>query len=80
MFPQMPESKYGWAHQRRRASWAKLMTTQLVLCSRCRQPVTPLQEWDLDHAADGGYLGPAHSACNRASSRHRVEAQGRRWA
>lgn len=64
-----PTGRYGWQHQKRRASWASRVASGEVSCARCGWPIQPGERWDLDHADDGdGYLGPSHVRCNRATA------------
>ena len=62
---------YDTTHQRERRHTATLIAQahaagHPILCTRCRQPITPTDAWDLDHADDRRhYLGPAHASCNR---------------
>ena len=79
---------YGNEHQKLRREWAPIVATGTVRCARCHELIPPGARWDLGHV-DGSkhlYRGPEHSACNRATSRHRVqreqaqrEGQVRQW-
>jgi hypothetical protein len=41
--------------------------------------IVPGEPWDLDHRDDRrGYLGPAHSSCNRSAGARKRNAQTRR--
>jgi hypothetical protein len=75
-----PPGRYGWPHERRRASWAPRVAAGTVTCSRCGRLIGPNEPWDLDHSDDGSgdYLGPSHARCNRATSTHRRRARLRR--
>lgn len=63
-------ARYGWLHQRIRASWAPLVAAGGVLCARCKLPIDPGEPFDLGHDdnQEGVYSGPEHRACNRATS------------
>lgn len=64
---------YGRSHQQQRARWRPTVEAGDAYCAepicihqdgRWIEPGTP---WDLAHDRDhGGYLGPAHRACNRS--------------
>ena len=60
------------------------MRAGLVNCSRCGEPIQPGEEWDLDHRDDRrGYLGAAHSRCNRRAGAYLTNAsrvEGGRWS
>jgi hypothetical protein len=44
----------------------ELVDSGRATCSRCHLPIAAGSSWDLDHSPDrSGYLGPAHSSCNR---------------
>jgi hypothetical protein len=59
---------YGGLHRTARKRWKRQVEQGLVACSRCGQPISPTEHWDLDHADNGaGYLGPSHRRCNRAA-------------
>lgn len=56
---------YDQAHVILRATWARKVATGKVMCARCKQRISPLEDWHLDHTDDrSGYLGPSHAACN----------------
>jgi hypothetical protein len=55
--------KYGAAHRAHRAAWLPFALGSP--CARCGRPIEPGESVDLDHAEGGGYLGFAHSTCNR---------------
>ena len=64
---------YGADHRRDRRSWAPAVAAGTVRCARCGELIVPGEAWDLDHTDDrGGYLGPSHARCNRATA-------GRPW-
>jgi hypothetical protein len=66
---------YGAEHQKLRRQWAPIVATGTVRCGRCGARIAIGARWDLGHI-DGDktrYRGPEHSACNRATSRHKVE-------
>jgi hypothetical protein len=56
----------GTRHQAERKKWIPVIDAGNALCARCGRPIVTGTPWDLDHSDDrGGYLGPAHRACNR---------------
>lgn len=57
---------YGWEHQKVRAEYMDALRDGDP-CARCQEPMRVSEPVDLDHAADGGYLGLSHRACNRAA-------------
>lgn len=65
----MPDPRYGREHRQLRAAWnIRILRGEQPPCSRCGYPVTPTDQWDLDHTDDAtAYLGPAHATCNRAA-------------
>ena len=70
--------RYGAAHRRLRTQVGVAVAAGRASCSRCGLAIEPGEPFDLDHADDGsGYLGVAHSSCNRAvpSLRRRYEAE-----
>ena len=71
----MQYRKYGPAHRALRARLARQGAAGGVVCARCGELIDPRDDWDLGHV-DGelAYAGAEHSACNRATSRHRVGA------
>lgn len=78
--------RYGWRHRRERARWQRDVERGLVSCARCKQPIHPLEPWDLDHRDGEGpqvYIGPSHRRCNRATAGRGVAApvkpEWRRW-
>ena len=70
----MPSGKYGYEHQRLRASLIAAAVGQLcILCHRLMLPGQPL---DLDHTSDGrGYRGIVHTSCNRSEGARRGNRQ-----
>ena len=77
---------YGRAHRLRRARWAPKVAAGLVACARCGRLIAPGASWDLGHddLDRSVYVGPEHTACNRATSTHRVLRESevnfsRRW-
>lgn len=63
---------YGNTHKRLRERWAKQVERGQVCCARCGRLIVPGTPWDLDHTQDrGGYLGPSHARCNRATATRR---------
>jgi hypothetical protein len=68
----MPKPRYDRQHRRRRAKWAKEVARGGVVCSRCRQPIAPLEPWDLGHDDDDPSRPPfpEHARCNRATLTH----------
>ena len=72
---------YGRRHKAARAALAPTVGAGLAVCSRCFQPIRVGESWDLDHTGDrSGFLGPAHSSCNRsAGARARNRGPSRDW-
>ena len=74
---------YGWAHQRARARWARIVELGEAYCARCRRPIWPGEPWHLDHTSHrAGYLGPSHARCNVTAanrSRKRRPRSSRAW-
>lgn len=67
------ERGYGADHQRERRRWQPLVASGTAECAEpeCLDPggreIDAEAAWDLAHdRANGGYLGPAHRACNRS--------------
>lgn len=59
------ERGYDRAHELLRKTWVPKVAQGGVLCARCHQRISPLEDWHLDHTDDRtGYLGPSHVACN----------------
>ena len=58
---------YGTTHRRIRSQWQQLINLGTIpICPRCKQPITPAQQWDLGHNDKrNGYNGPEHAHCNR---------------
>lgn len=69
------EKGYGAAHQAERRKWQAKINLGSVPCSRCQEPVTASDPWELDHDdTKQGYLGPAHTTCNRAAGGRKSRA------
>lgn len=68
--------RYGAAHRRLRARWARKVERGGIFCARCGELIDPRDKWDLDHV-DGGrpmeYHGPSHARCNRATNRREAD-------
>ena len=59
---------YGAPHRTLRAGIARLVESGQAVCARCKQPIAPGTDWDLDHGPDRtSYLGPSHRKCNRVA-------------
>lgn len=71
---------YGAQHQKLRTRWKRLLQQQGDLpCTRCHLPVYPTDAWDLDHTDDrSGYLGIAHTTCNRSAGGRKAHNPKRR--
>jgi hypothetical protein len=70
--------RYGYRHQRARASWEKRGVVGRP-CAKCGRPILDGQPWDLGHSDDGmTYTGPEHAACNRSDGARRGNAARRR--
>ncbi|MEQ7126674.1 hypothetical protein ABN034_19345 [Actinopolymorpha sp. B11F2] len=68
--------KYGPEHRRIRA--ATLESAYGQPCARCGEVMARGQRLELDHAEDGGYLGPSgfsHEHCNRSAGGEKRRAQ-----
>jgi hypothetical protein len=68
---------YGWAHQRERARWLRIVAHGGVTCARCGTPITGTR-WDLGHNDDRTqWTGPECIPCNRSAggkaATHRTE-------
>ena len=62
------ERGYGADHQRVRADWQLVVDAGAAECSRCGDPITPGDAWDLGHNEDRtGYNGPECVKCNRSA-------------
>lgn len=60
---------YGTKHIKERARWARIIAHTDIPCSRCHEPITSTDEWQLDHNDDRtGYLGPSHKGCNLSAA------------
>ncbi len=56
---------YGSTHDARRRQVKPLVEAGNAVCSRCGNPISPREQWHLDHTDDRqGYLGVAHAYCN----------------
>ena len=56
---------YGSTHDARRRQVKPLVEAGNAVCSRCGDPISPREQWHLDHTDDRlGYLGVAHVYCN----------------
>lgn len=77
--PTTTQRGYGWAHQAARKRWEYQLTQAGALpCARCRKPVTPFHEWELDHTDDRTtYLGISHKICNRRAGGKKAQRQQR---
>lgn len=63
------KARYGHSHQEIRRQLERQVASGIVTCARCGDPIIPGEPWDLDHDDNGGgYLGPSHRACNRATA------------
>jgi hypothetical protein len=74
----VPDSarRYGYDHRKLRDRTARTVNAGGAQCAEliCLMPdrwIPPGTRWDLAHAADGSYLGPAHARCNRAEAARR---------
>jgi hypothetical protein len=56
---------YGSVHDARRRQVTPLVDSGNAVCSRCGNPISPREQWHLDHADNRqGYIGVAHKYCN----------------
>ena len=56
---------YGSNHDARRRQVKPLVDAGNAICSRCGNPISPREQWHLDHTDDRqGYLGVSHAYCN----------------
>jgi hypothetical protein len=56
---------YGTVHYARRRQVVPLVNSGNAVCSRCGGPISPGEQWHLDHSDDRqGYLGVSHEYCN----------------
>jgi hypothetical protein len=70
-------SRYGPPHRRLRNALAPHVAGSG--CVRCGLPILPGERWDLDHdESGGGYLGAAHSSCNRSAGGRKSVAMRRK--
>jgi hypothetical protein len=61
---------YGWAHQKLRERWKRVVDAGGAVCARCGRPIVPGTPWDLGHvdgSAKALYSGPEHRKCNRGA-------------
>ena len=66
---------YGHVHQQRRRELEPDVRSGRAICTRCRQPIAPHEQWALDHAdSRAGYLGAAHARCNGAAGADKANA------
>jgi hypothetical protein len=64
--------RYDARHKRLRQILVPIVARGFTTCARCGEVIAPGASWDLDHTDDGmSYLGPSHSACNRATASRR---------
>lgn len=84
----MSDTTYGHAHRKERDRWRPVVAAGEAWCAElvCLMPsrwIAPGSAWDLAHdRANGGYLGPSHSGCNRAEGgreKHKRARTRRRW-
>lgn len=57
--------RYGAEHRALRKEWLTHVRAGIVTCTRCGEPISPSDDWDLDHRMNGSF--PAHARCNRAA-------------
>jgi hypothetical protein len=71
---------YGWRHQQVKKRVGLLVASGAAFCTRCGEPIDPLDPWDLDHSDDRSrWVGPAHRSCNRSAGAAKGNAsRGRR--
>jgi hypothetical protein len=68
----MTQPQYRYAHQQTRKRLAPVVAAGDAYCAElvCKMRtrwIAPGSDWDLAHdRVNGGYLGPAHSRCNRS--------------
>jgi hypothetical protein len=70
----MPK-RYGPKHRAERKFWSTLVNRGDVRCARCGFHIAKGQRWHLDHAEDGGYLGPSHARCNLSAGAVKTNKQ-----
>ena len=72
---------YGRQHRLTRFVLRPIVEAGMATCCRCLRRIRPGESWDLDHTTDrAGYLGAAHSFCNRsAGARVRNRGPSREW-
>lgn len=69
------KARYGGEHQRLRLKLGPQVATGTMPCVRCGFLIEPGELWDLDHAEDGSYRGPAHASCNRRAGAEKVNGR-----
>jgi len=71
--------RYGPVHRSLRKTVAVEADAGYSTCARCGFPILRGEPWDLGHDdVTGGYAGPEHRRCNRATSGRRRD-QSRLW-
>jgi hypothetical protein len=71
-------TKYDQAHKRLRAELAPAVVAGRVSCSRCDLPISPGEQWHLDHADNGNpnaYRGASHAYCNTIAPMTRAKRE-----
>ena len=72
-------TKYDRAHKRLRAELAPAVAAGRVSCSRCDLPISPGEQWHLDHVDNGGphdYRGVSHAYFNSIAPMTRARREG----
>ncbi len=62
------DRKYLGGHQTLRRRLEPEVAAGLWVCAKCGGPFLPGEKWDLGHDEHGGYRGPEHVRCNRATN------------
>jgi hypothetical protein len=66
---------YGNNHDARRRQVKPLVASGNAVCSRCGCPISPRDQWHLDHTDDRqGYIGVAHAYCNLRAGAEKTNA------